>query len=60
MFMPRVIPNSAEIWSIIELGKMEQLRKLLAQRDASPYDVSVRGVSILKVSVDVKIVKLKY
>lgn len=50
IFMPRVIANSSVVWSIIEMGKLAELRKLLSLREASPYDISVRGVSLLKVS----------
>lgn len=49
MFMPRVIPNSAVVWSIIELGRIDELRTMLSRRETSPYDVSIRGVSLLKV-----------
>jgi hypothetical protein len=49
MFMPRVVPNSALVWSIVELGKIAKLRKMLTNRETSPYDISVRGVSVLKV-----------
>jgi hypothetical protein len=49
MSMPRVIPNSAVVWSIIELGRINELRNMLSRRETSPNDVSLRGESLLKV-----------
>ncbi|KAH7398328.1 ankyrin repeat-containing domain protein [Pyrenochaeta sp. MPI-SDFR-AT-0127] len=51
IFTPRVISNDAVVWSIIELGKIAELRDMLCRRDASIYDVSARGVSLLKYAV---------
>ncbi|KAH8727308.1 hypothetical protein GQ44DRAFT_703779 [Phaeosphaeriaceae sp. PMI808] len=48
IIMPRVIPFSAVVWSMVELGKIPELRELFAHRLASPYDVGVDGVSLLK------------
>ncbi|RAR08289.1 b-cell lymphoma 3-encoded protein [Stemphylium lycopersici] len=48
MFMPRVISNEALVWSVIELGKIAELKSMLAKRETSPYDISARGISVLK------------
>lgn len=51
IFMPRIIPNNAPAWSIVELGNLSELRDMLSRREVSPYDVSVRGISLLKASL---------
>jgi hypothetical protein len=46
---PRIIPYTAPAWALVELGKISELRQLLSLRLASPYDVNLDGVSLLKV-----------
>lgn len=47
--MPRVIPYNATVWSIIELGKLSNLKEMISQNAISPYDVNPSGRSLLYV-----------
>ena len=49
MFMPRIIPKSAAVWSVIELGRLDDLRRMLSKRETTPYDISAQGMSLVKV-----------
>ncbi|KAF2496815.1 hypothetical protein BU16DRAFT_342368 [Lophium mytilinum] len=46
--MPRVIPYSATVWSIIELGNLPTLKEMVSRNAISPYDVSPSGMSLLQ------------
>jgi hypothetical protein len=48
--MPRVIPYSATVWSIIELGKLSNLQEMAKTNAVSPVDVNPSGRSLLNVS----------
>lgn len=47
--MPREIPSNSIVWSLVELGKVTELRHMLARGLASPFDVDSVGNSLLKV-----------
>ena len=49
MKMPHVIPNTAPVWSMIELGKLSKLQEMLDQRLVYLYDVTSSGRSLLNV-----------
>lgn len=46
---PRIIPRNAAVWSIIELGKLSEIKKMASRRELSPYDVTDSGRSLLNV-----------
>jgi hypothetical protein len=46
---PRIIPSSAAVWSIIELGKKSDLQDMVTQNVISPFDVNPLGRSLLRV-----------
>ncbi|KAI8942710.1 hypothetical protein NX059_000758 [Plenodomus lindquistii] len=51
LFLPRMIPSSAIVWSLIELGKISEVRNMLSHQEISVHDVNTRGVSLLKYAV---------
>ncbi|KAL5385140.1 hypothetical protein DPSP01_004950 [Paraphaeosphaeria sporulosa] len=48
---PLVIPSTAPVWSIIELGKLSKLQEMLHQRLVSLYDITASGRSLLNVII---------
>jgi hypothetical protein len=49
--LPGVISDSARIWSIIEIGNLDELSGMLFNGEISPHAVSNCGVSLLKVGL---------
>jgi len=47
--MPRVIASESDIFNLIYLGKLAEIRDMFARRLASPYDTYENGVSVLHV-----------
>lgn len=47
--VPKVIPYTAKVWSLIELGNLSELRELLCSGEFYPHDVALDGTSLLKV-----------
>lgn len=48
--MPRVIPHTEAVWSVIQVGKLVEIRKMVAQqRSITPNDVVYFGISLLYV-----------
>ncbi|KAK7192656.1 hypothetical protein DPSP01_006599 [Paraphaeosphaeria sporulosa] len=45
---PKIIPSTAEVWSIVELGKICELRHLFSDRSLSPYAVDPHGITLLR------------
>lgn len=47
---PRVIPNTSAVWAVIDAGNLAELRTMITRGETSPYDVSIHGISLLRVS----------
>ncbi|KAL1604884.1 hypothetical protein SLS60_004424 [Paraconiothyrium brasiliense] len=45
--LPRIIPSTAPVWSIIELGKLPELQDMLKEKSVSLHDVTASGRSLL-------------
>jgi hypothetical protein len=43
------MPDSAQIWHYIVVGDLSAIRTMIANGDASPFDVSIAGMSVLQV-----------
>lgn len=43
-----VIPSTAQVWSLVELGKLDELRHIFSHRSMSPFAVNIQGTSLLK------------
>jgi hypothetical protein len=48
--MPRIIPQTEAVWSAIQVGKLVEIRKMVAQqRLITPNDIVDFGTSLLHV-----------
>lgn len=47
---PRVIPSNSLVWTAIATGNLAELRAMMVRGETSPYDVSIHGTSVLRVS----------
>ena len=51
--MPRVIPDNAVVWSMIEMGRLVALKDMIDSHATSPFDVNTSGKSLLNVRLAV-------